>query len=396
MTPGFLSHPQKRIVLTFSLAAFLFAFSTVVESVYLPIYLEKVIGLGRSEIGLLISLYALTLIILVAPFGHFSDRVSPKKIIQAGLLLSAAYCCLLAWMRKLAFFIPAQVIGGVGNSLVVIALPSLYYKHLNPSRRGQKLGAYMFASFLGFACGPLATGFLLRRCGFTYGEAFMAVGALMAGLWLFSGTLKDALPFKIRLFDYKQDIVRKEVFLLVCMLLAMGITFGNEQSSLALYMRDVIKLDDLGVGLVFAVLGSWIAILAAVTGTLYDRSRKVLLFICLGLVVSGSFHILTAFTKSYGSILGVRLLHTTGDAVVIFAMNAIIASIFPTHRMGGNVGFTTFFQTQGTFLGALASGFFDANYGSRLSFIVAGSGTIFVGFLLAANWRTMLSLSREL
>ena len=396
MIPGFLSHPQKRIVFTFSLATFLFAFSTVVESVYLPIYLEKVIGLGRSEIGLLISIYALTLVLLVAPFGHFSDRVSPRRIIQAGLLLFAGYCCLIAWVRTLAFFIVAQVIGGIGYSLVVIALPSLYYKHLNPSRKGQKVGVYIFANFLGFGCGPLVTGFLLRRCGFSYGEAFMGVGALMGGLWLFSRALKDAPPFKIRLFDYKQDILRKEVFLLVCMLVAMGIHYGNEQASLALYMRDVIKLNDFDVGTVFAVLGFWIAVLAVVTGTLYDRSRKVLLFICLGLVVSGSFHILTAFTKSYGSVLGVRIMHTTGDAVVIFAMNAIIASIFPTQRMGGNVGFTTFFRTQGIFFGALASGFFDANYGSRLSFIVAGSGTILVGVLLAANWRTMLRLSREL
>ena len=390
------STPQRRVVVTFCVAGFIYFFSTWAVAVYLPLYLEKSLGLSRTAIGSLISLYTVTLLVLAAPFGHLSDRVSPKRIIQTGMVLFAVHALILAWAKELPMVLVAQIVGGIGNSLVVIGLPSLYYKHLSASRRGQKVGMYIFATFLGFACGPLAGGFLLNYCALSYREIFQAIAALMLGVFLFSKTLKDAAPFTMRLFEYRGDLFRKEVFLLACMLVAMGIHYGNERTSLPLYMNHVIQLDDFAVGLVFAVLGFWIAVLSAAAGRLWDRNKKVLLFTALGLVVSGVSHMATAFTNSFASVLLVRLLHTTGDALVIFSMHAIIASIFPSARMGGNVGFTSFFQMFGGFLGALMSGYLDGHVTYRASFLAAGSATIVVGFLLAANWRTMLNLSRQL
>ncbi len=396
MTSPPIFHPQRHIVLTFSLAVFFFSLSAWIVAVYLPIYLDKVLGLSRSYIGLLISIYAVTLIVLVAPFGHLSDRVSPKRIVQMGLILFAAHCIVLARAQSLPVLVVAEVLGGAGDSLVAIALQSLYYKHLSVSRKGQKVGLYIFAAFSGFAVGPLVSGFLLEPCGLSYRAVFLVAGGVVGGLFLFSNVLEDAAPFRIRLLDYKQDIFRKEVFLLICMLVAMGIHYGNERASFSLYMKRVVGLGDFTIGSVFAVLGFWIAILSVATGAVFDRRKKILLFVCAGMVLSGSSHIGTAYANSYAMVLLARMLHTTGDALVIFSMNAIIASIFPAKRMGGNFGFTAFFRTQGAFLGALMSGLLDAHCGYRASFIVAGSATILVGLLLAVNWRTMLNLSRQL
>jgi MFS family permease len=385
MTADPAPHSQRRIVLTFSLAVFLFTLSGWVVAVYLPIYLEKVLHLSRSSIGLLISIYTVTLIVLVAPFGHLSDRVSPKRIIQAGMLLFGSYCFLMAGVQNLPFLAGAQVVGGTGNSLVIIALPSLYYKHLTLSRKGQKVGLYMFGTFLGFAVGPLVSGFLLEQWGLSYRAIFLLAGCMVGVLLLFSSVLKDSRPFRIRLLEYKEDIFRKEVFLLVCMLVAMGIHYGNERASFSLYMRNVVGLDNLGIG-----------VMAVAAGALFDRTKKLLLFVCGGMILSGVAHMATAYTENYASVLLARILHTTGDSIVIFSMNAIIAFIFPAKRMGGNYGFTAFFKMQGAFLGALMSGFLDNYCGYRASFIVAGSCTILVGLLLAANWRAMLKLSKQL
>lgn len=396
MTSSEISPPQRRIVITFSVTVFFFSLSAWIVAVYLPIYLDKVLRLSRPNIGFLISLYAVTLIVLVGPLGHLSDRVSPKRIVQVGLLLFAAYGFLLTGAKTLPVLTLVQLLGGIGNSLVVIALQSLYYKHLTPSRRGRKVGAYMFSTFFGLGVGPLLSGFLLKSCGLSYRIVFLTAGGVMSGLLLFSQVLKDSPPFRMRLLDYREDVFRKEVFLLICMLLAMGIHYGNERVSLSLFMKNVIRLDDLAIGSVFAVLGFWIAAMAVVAGTLFDRTKKLLLFICAGLVLSGFSHMGTAYAGSYGSVLLARILHTTGDSVVIFSTSAIIASIFPAKRMGGNYGFTSFFSMQGAFLGALASGFLDGHCGYRASFIVTGSATVLVGILLAANWRTVLNLSNQL
>ena len=387
---------QSRIVLTFSLTVFVFSLSAWMVMVYLPIYLEKVVHLSRSYIGLLISIYTVTLLVLVAPFGHFSDKVSPRRIVQLGMVLFAGHCLLLAAARTLSLLVAAQILGGMGNSLVIIALQSLYYKHLTAYQRGRKVGLYIFAVFFGFAIGPLVSGAVLGSTRLSYRAVFLMAGLLVIGLLFFSRFLKDSVPFKIRLLDYKQDLLRKEVFLLIAMLIAMGVHFGNERTSFALYMSNVVGLNDFSLATVFALVGVWIATMTLLTGAIFDRNKKVLLFVCGGLVLSGAAHIGTAYTWSYGTVLLARIVHTTGDAVVIFSMNAIIASIFPATRMGGNFGFTTFFRMQGAFLGALVSGLLDAHSSYRASFIFAGSFTIVVGFLFAANWRTVLNLSREL
>ncbi len=396
MTPPAPPNFQKQLVLTFSVTVFFFSIAAWIVAIYLPIHFDRVLGLSRSYIGLLISIYSVTLIVLVAPLGHLSDRVSPKRIVQVGLLLFAGYCFLLGRARTLPVLVIAQVLGGAGNSLVAIALGSLYYKNVTASRRGQKVGIFMFATFFGFAVGPLLSGFLLKGCGLSYRTIFLIAGGLSVGVLFFSEVLKDSAPFKIKVLEYKKDIFRKEVLLLICMLVGMGIHYGNERASFSLYMKNVVGLDNFAIGSVFAIVGLWIAILSLATGALFDRNKKILLFVCVGLVLSGSCHIGTAYANSYAMVLLARILHTTGDAVVIFSMNAIIASIFPAKRMGGNLGFTSFFRMQGSFLGALMSGFLDNYCGYRASFIVAGSCTILVGILLAANWRTMLKLSNQL
>ena len=365
--------------------------------VYLPLYLENDLGFGKGFLGILIAAYLITTLILVAPLGYLSDRISPKRIIQLGISLVIIYGFSLTSIKFFWGLFIAQIIGGVGESLIVIALSSLYYKHLDVANRGRNVGIYVAAGLLGFAFGPLISGFVLDTLRVSYRGLFLLVAFLGFVLLLFSTFLRDYPPFRIRLLEYKGDILRKEVLLLIVIFLGLGIHFGNERTSYFLYLRNTASLSRLQIGQLNTILGVWMGILSFMIGRLFDRSKKILFFVSVGLAVSGSFHFLTTYFRNFSSILLCRLCHTGGDALAIFSLGVLAASIFPASRMGGNYGFIYLFRTSGGFVGAIISGFLDKMYPSyRISFAMAGGILILAGIFIALNHRTVAHLSKNL
>jgi len=352
---------------------------------YLPLYFKE-LGLPDAKIGFLIGTFSVTTLFLVAFFGLLSDKLSPRRLVQLGVSLLFIYLTGLYFFRTFTGLFIILIIGGSGSTLYLVSLYSLYYKHLSSKRRGRNMGIFLLSAHFGFGFGPLLGGFISRSQG---GGFIFATGAVfMFLLFLLTFTLLDTTPLRFSLAKYKKDTKRKEVFLLVLIVFIMGIHFGTERVSFSLFMKEDVGLTTWQIGQIFFFLGIWLGIFSLISGHLFDVNRKAIVFLSLGLFLSGSFQVLTARADSYLSILVIRLAHTIGDAFIILTLGLLVSSLFPHKRMGGNIGFVETVRMGGAFLGALISGFLNGNFGYQPSFIFSGILVVLLSFYLLPHRRT--------
>ena len=307
----------------------------------------------------------------MVPFGIFSDRLPPKQLVTAGFILLAVF---LTGLRYVEGFLPLLllfIIGGVGGSLCQISCRSLYYKVLGEEDTGKKLGFFMGITLLGYGLGPLTGGFLLTRLSM---DSLLWIAFLILLPFIFlSLFLEDVKLAKFELSEYRRDIVRKEVAVLVALTFVVSLHVGVEQTSLSLFLREDIGLGANSIGMMFCFIGVAIAILSIVNGFVSDRltgrglGLGILLY--LGIFLSGLFHINLLFVSTFVPVLVMRLFHILGDSLFIVSRMVIISNLFLPERIGGNLGVIEATITMGTFVGAIVSGVIP---GYLLPFVVVG------------------------
>lgn len=355
--------------LLFSGCVFLFTFTHWMLLAYLPVHL-RVLGFGGHALGGLMAAIPLTTLVLVAPFGLVSDRYSPKRLIFIGIGLSGAFAAGLGLLSSAPALTAIFIVGGIGFTCFHIPISSLYFKLLGDSQRGVRIATIFGGTVLGYGLGPLLGGVILSY--FSMRALFaVALGGFVL-LSFLALRLPDAQPIKFSIARYRDDLRRPAVLFLVASTFVVASHAGVERTSLTLLMTEGVRLSASQVGLVYACVGVWIAGIGLFAGRSFDRTRRVVVVLSLGLAWSGVFQAATAFAGSFIGFLVVRLLHTAGDAF-FFILNPILMSlIFPNSRMGGHFGFILTITMFSTSLFAYLAGAVSQPWGHGVGFVLNG------------------------
>jgi MFS family permease len=377
--------------LFFFLFYFIYFCSFWMVLAYLPLLLKSY-QFSDSQIGFAIGLKSLSSILLVLPFGVFSDYFSPKRILTAGAVCFAVYLFLLRAIHDFTGICFALVLGGVGAATIRVVLMSLYLKLQRAKGRGKRVAFLQAGGYLGFALGPLSGGFIYEAGGGqTLIEAAVVLAMAVVVLTLF---VKDVPPVVFSFREYKADLKKPDVLLLMAVIFVLGTHFGAEQTSISLLMKEVILLDTEEIGMVFFLLGIWMAVLVPFAGMHLDRRDSVFVLLLLGLVISSLFQIVTAFTQTFLALVVVRMIHTAGDTLAILESDVLTGRFFPAARLGGNSGLLFFVRTSAIFLFATFSGWLNQTWGYKIPFLV--NGIVVMGFALTVLiWRGKRPLRRQ-
>jgi MFS family permease len=353
---------------------------------YLPLLLKSY-QFTDKQIGFAIGLNSLASLILVLPFGVFSDYFSPKRTLILGTFFYSAYLLLLALLKDFPSICLVIVLGGVGAATIRVVLMSLYLKLMDDTNRGKKVAFLQLGGYVGFALGPLVGGL----CYETYGPQVMINLAFFLSTIIIVSSffIKDAPPVVFSFKDYNKDIKHPDAVFLIVAVFVLGTHFGTEQTSISLLMNNVVGLGKKEIGVVFFFLGAWMALLVPVAGMLMDKKHKIFLMLLFGLLISSFFQIMTAFTYSFWSLLIVRLVHTAGDTLAILESDVLTARLFPSARLGGNSGLVFCVRTLAIFLFAAFSGWLNQWWGYKMPFIVNGI-MVFVFALIALGYRNRI------
>lgn len=173
-------------LITLSAAVFLSVTSEMLPTGLLP-EMSRSLGVAQSQIGLLVSWFAFTVVLTSAPVAIWTRRFPRHGLIIVVLIIFAVSNILTAVAPTYEFVVAARVLGGLAHGLFW-SIVGAYAGHLVPKAQiGRAVSITVAGGTLAFVFGvPLGTagGHLLGwRLSFVVLAALMLVGAVL--VWKF-------------------------------------------------------------------------------------------------------------------------------------------------------------------------------------------------------------------
>src|ERR1700738_4793623 len=151
-------------------------------------FLKEQLGVGYIELGLALTIFAVTSGLTQAPIGYIADHIGARKVLLMGLTLGGLALIMLGLHLSYPFLIASAVLLGLANSVYHPADYAILSAHMDEARMGRAFSIHTFAGFLGGAVAPAIMAALVATTG-GFGALIVAgaVGPLVALLLLIVG-----------------------------------------------------------------------------------------------------------------------------------------------------------------------------------------------------------------
>ncbi|MDB5601261.1 MAG: Fosmidomycin resistance protein [Xanthobacteraceae bacterium] len=138
-----------------------------------------------TELGLALTAFNVASAVLQTPAGFLIDRVGPRAILIAGLLIETIAFATAGLVNSFWVLVAMFAVAGVGNTVYHPADYAILSERVSAERIGQAFSVHTFAGFLGSAVAPVSL--LTMQNLFGWRGAFLgaaALGLLVAALLL--------------------------------------------------------------------------------------------------------------------------------------------------------------------------------------------------------------------
>ncbi len=281
-------------------ANFSIAFAFYIMTPLLPIYLSETFGTTKDVIGMVLSGYAITAL-LVRPFGgYIVDSFNRKKVLVLCLglyfILFSGY--LIA--GSLVLFAIFRTLHGGPYGLATVANSTAAIDVTAPSRRNEAVGYYGISNNIATAIAPTVGIFVYEHTHNFQIIFWIALVVSALGFWVDS-TVKfcqrDIVPNKKKL-SLDRFILFKG-WLLGLNMIMFGLCYGVLSNYLAIYGKEKLGITG-GTGLYFLLLSGGL-ILSRLHGAKSLREGKMVRNASSGLLISMvSYTIFVAIPNEIG------------------------------------------------------------------------------------------------
>lgn len=115
-----------------------------------------------------VSLYTLTMSVLMPVCGSLGGILGHKKIYLGGMLLFTISSILCAVSPTFGWLLAGRILQGVGISTILPTVMALIPRLFPAEQNGRAVGYWALANGAGHAIGPLLSGFILQYLGWQY------------------------------------------------------------------------------------------------------------------------------------------------------------------------------------------------------------------------------------
>lgn len=141
--------------------------------------LGREFGLSTTRLGLLVTAIYVPTLFLQLPLGDVVDRVGARRVLVAGLAVTATGITLAGFAWSYPVLLACAFLSGMGQSVFHPADYALLDTATGSSGEGTAFGVHTFGGFAGFAAAPVVIGGVGVWLG--WGTALVAAGLIGLG-----------------------------------------------------------------------------------------------------------------------------------------------------------------------------------------------------------------------
>src|SRR5690606_23223187 len=149
-------------------ANFLIACSFNLLMPAIPLYLSAELGVAHSQIGIVLSSYAIALLVIRPFCGYWVDTYSRKPLFLLGLSCFIAIFVGYYFALTVTFFVILRFIHGMFWGLTTVSSNTVAIDIIPPSRRAEGIGYYGVNTNIAMAIAPFVGVYLYNAEGFHF------------------------------------------------------------------------------------------------------------------------------------------------------------------------------------------------------------------------------------
>jgi MFS transporter, FSR family, fosmidomycin resistance protein len=188
---------ETQTLLAVSSAHLVSHFYIMVLPVMLPLLKDR-LGVSFLDLGLALTTFNVVTGLTQAPMGFVVDRIGPRPVLIAGLLLGGLAFLSLGFVGSYPWLLVAAVLAGLGNCVYHPADYAMLGESISEHRIGRAFSWHTFAGFLGGAVAPPILLTLSLYGGFQATFAFVGFVGLATAAALFLMPSPQASPHRVR------------------------------------------------------------------------------------------------------------------------------------------------------------------------------------------------------
>lgn len=393
---------KNLFILSFTLLVVMLGYSLAMP--LLPFYIER-FGVGGTELGWLMSTYALMQLIFAPLWGIASDRFGRKPILAMGVLGYTVSLFLIGLAQNFTVLFLARSLSGILSSATMPTAMAYIGESTKQKEKSKGMGQLGAMAGIGVVLGPLMGGLLSTdslSLPFFVGSG-LAFLALLLVIFLLPESKSaptetgdfppsderilssrpgstTSTPIRLRPRDVYLRVLLSPVGILLLLIFIMSFGMTNFQGMIGLYVVDKLDFTTTQVGSLWMVMGAVLIVAqGALVGVLTEKFGDLNL-IKAGLLGGVLGFLFVAFAWNYVSTLLALGFFILALALIGPALNSHISNFAGEHQ-GTVMGLNSSFASLGKVLGPLWAGYiYDINI--EYPFF-SGAATLLIGLLVS-------------
>jgi MFS family permease len=336
---------------------------------YFPNYVQ-LLGASVAYIGLFTAAFTAANATLSQKFGHLSDRIGRKKLIQAGLLTDVVLGTLTGVIWSWAPLLVIRILNGIATAAVAAPAEASLVDQVPEHRKGEALGFFLTLSMVGFNMGPVFGGAIqylsndILSLGLEWSyripffiDSILAFTTFLLVRWGVEETRGEASTKDATQQEVDVQLSGEANFslkILYISRLAMGFAVGFIIPIIVLYFGDTFNATSLQIGTILSISGFVGLTCNLYAGKISDKiGRKPI--ITLGNLPARLATIFIPFAPDFLSAAGITVFRSFGHNIAMPASRALNADLIPEKVRGKLFGRMVAFFSLGAILGPVLS-----------------------------------------
>lgn len=351
-------------------ANFMIFFSFMIVMPLLPLYLSEIFMANKHVIGLVLSGYTITALLIRPLSGYLVDSFSRKKILLISYFLFFIFFAGYIVATSLLLFTVIRTIHGAPMGTVTVANSTVAIDVLPSTRRAEGIGYYGLSNNLATAIAP-TVGLLMYQYFHSYDIVFI-IALLTSGIGLY---INSTVKLKERIIQTKKCHLSLDRFILLkgwsigITLACLAFSYGIISTYLAIYGKEELHMTS-GTGIFFAILCFGL-MTSRIIGARTLRRNMIVLNCSLGIIISLFGYFNFAAFHNYWGYYGSALIIGLGNGHMFPAMQNMFISLAASSQRGtANSTLLTSWDI-GIGLGVLFGGSFVEWFGYTSAFWLA-------------------------